>query len=47
MTRMFLKNMTFQFPSSSFLKVIFECVEASWSFKFFGNFNLQRKTNER
>ena len=43
----FLKNLTFQFPSSSFSKVVFEYVEICCYFKLFGNFIPQRRTNER
>ena len=44
---MFLKNLTFQFPSNKFFKVMFEYVQASCSIKFFRNFISQGRTNER
>ena len=40
-------NNTFQFPSNSYFKVMFQYDKASCSINFFGNFIPQRRTNER
>ena len=44
---MFPKNLTSQFPSSSFFKVIFECVEASCSIKLFWDFIPRTRSSEK
>ena len=42
----YLKNFTFNFLQIAFLKVMFECVEASCSFYFFRNSIPQSRTNK-
>ena len=46
-TIIFLKSLLSKFLKIVFLKVMFECVEASCTFNFFGDVILQSRTNQR